>query len=257
MANRFTGKIGRKGKDSSQMFDSLATDAAAPQIESKPDTIQLKDIQPRAEDTRAINEAHAGALMESIRVLGLIEPIVTDTNGVLLAGGHRHWALNKLIVEHPDDFEKHFPGGEIPVRRMNFNVADDEARALAIEVGENEHRRNYSADEIRTVAERLERAGYRRIKGRQSKEDKPLMPVLSAAVGLSKRRINEILKADKEAQTKSERDRPLSESDKHLQKAIANLEKWNRSRRNRKGVVKKGDVEAWLEQLRAAQGVNK
>lgn len=229
MANRFKGKIGRKGKDSSQMFDILSTDSPTPQTESKPNTIRLKDIKPRAEDTRAINEVHARALMESIRVLGLIEPIVTDTNGILLAGGHRHQALKKLILEHPEDFEKHFPGAEIPVRRLDFSVADDEARALAIEVGENEHRRNYSADEIRTVAERLERAGYKRIKGRKGKDDRPLMPVLSAAVGLSKRRINEILKADKDAKVQSERDRSLSESDRKLKKAIASLERWQQS----------------------------
>lgn len=251
MANRFTGKIGRKGKDSSQMFDALTTDTTTPEPASNPDTIRLKDIQPRAEDTRAINEDHARALMESIRVLGLIEPIVTDANGVLLAGGHRHWALNKLIVEHLEDFEKHFPGAEIPVRRMNFNVADDEARALAIEVGENEHRRNYSADEIRTVAERLEKAGYKRIKGRQGKDDKPLMPVLSAAVGLSKRRINEILKADKDTKTRSERDRPLSESDKHLQKAIALLEEWKstRGKTRRENALSK-EIQAIIERLK-------
>ncbi len=250
MANRFSGKIGRKGKDSSQMFDSLAVEAKAPAIESENDTIRLKDIQPRTEDTRAINENHARSLMESIRVLGLIEPIVTDSKGVLLAGGRRHWALKKLIIEHPKDFEKHFPGAEIPVRRMNFNVADDEARALAIEIGENEHRRNYSADEIRTVAERLEKAGYKRIKGRQGKEDKPLMPVLIAAVGLSKRRINEILKADKEAQPKSERNRSLSESDKHLQKAIALLKKWEKGHgRKRREMALAKEIPSMIERL--------
>lgn len=230
MANRFTGKIGRTGKNSSQMFDTLATDTSASPQETKPDTIQLKEIQPRIKDTRPINEDHARTLMESIKILGLIEPIVTDKDGVLLAGGHRYRALEMFITENPDEFKAHFPNTEIPVRRMDFSIAEDETRALAIEIGENEHRRNYSANEIRTVAERLEQAGYKRIKGRQGKDDKPLMPVLSAAVGLSKRRINEILKSDKDTPTKSERFRSLSESDKHLQRAIANLEKWEKSR---------------------------
>ena len=205
-----------------------------PSTAGKSDTIRLSDIKPREQDTRSINEAHARELMESIRVLGLIEPIVTDANGVLLAGGHRHWALNTMIVEYPDDFEKHFPGAEIPVRRMDFSVTDDNARALAIEIGENEHRRNYSADEIRTVTERLEKAGYKRIKGRAGKNDKPLMPILSAAIGLSKRRINAILRDAEVGNQESGKDGSLSESDRHLQRAIASLKKWQTTRGRKK-----------------------
>jgi len=255
MANRFTGKIGRKGKDSSRMFDTLATETSESPAETKPDTIKLKEIKPRAEDTRPINEDHAITLMESIKILGLIEPIVTDKDGALLAGGHRYRALEILLNQNPDKFKEHFPDSEIPVRRMNFSIEEDKARALAIEVGENEHRRNYSADEIRTVAERLEKAGYKRIKGRKGKGDKPLMPVLSAAVGLSKRRINEILKTDKDTQIKSERNRSLSNADKHLQRAIASLEKWEKSRgKKRRETNLSKELPELLEKLKEGLG---
>ena len=202
------------------------SESITPQPANTPDTIRLKDIQPRAENTRAINENHARALMESIRVLGLIEPIVTDANGVLLAGGHRHWALNTLIIENPEDFEKQFPGAEIPVRRMDFRAEDDPKRALDIEIGENEHRRDYTANEIKDIIERLKAAGYKELKGRPKKGEQSVMDAVSHIIGKSKRRIQVILKSDKSANNVA-----LSETDQrdqHLKAAISALEKWKR-----------------------------
>ena len=224
-------------------------------LTGSPSTIQLSDIKPRALNTRPIDKDHGRALMESIRVLGLIEPIVTDTDGVLLAGGHRHWALKTMIVEHPDDFNKQFPGAEIPVHRLDFKAEEDESLALAVEIGENEHRRNYSANEIKEVVSRLEKAGYKRIKGRAAKDDKPLMPVLSAAVGLSKRRINAILRKAETEEAESGKDGSLSKTkqrDRHLKTAISALEKWKaidgRGREPRESELAK-EIDEMLERL--------
>jgi len=56
----------------------------------------LDAIKPRSQDTRPLNEAHVESLAESIAVLGLIEPLVTDQSGRLLAGGHRLAAIALL-----------------------------------------------------------------------------------------------------------------------------------------------------------------
>ena len=64
------------------------------QLKAQDSSLPLGQIQPRQEDTRPLHTAHVAALMDPIAVLGLIEPLVTDKKGRLLAGGHRLAAIN-------------------------------------------------------------------------------------------------------------------------------------------------------------------
>ena len=242
---------GLLGEEIEAIQPTVAKTRKIPTIKGSPSTIRLKDIKPRHQDTRPIDEEHGRALLESIKVLGLIEPIVTDSDGVLLAGGHRHWALNKLIVEHPENFENHFPGAEIPVHRLDFKAADNPKRALEIEVGENEHRRDYKAEEIKDIIERLKAAGYKELKGRPKTGEKSVMDAVSHIIGKSKRRIQVILKeADESANNDalSETD----ERDRHLKAAIAALEKWQgvggKGRKKRETALAK-ELPAMIERL--------
>ncbi len=76
----------------------------------------------------------------------------------------------------------------------------DPARALAVEVAENEQRRDYTAAEVRALAERMRGTGFRATPGRPRKGTRALLPTLGAVVGKSKRQLLRIL--DQDAGTK-------------------------------------------------------
>lgn len=156
--------------------------------------ILLDDIQDRAAaDTRQLNDEHIASLVESMRAIGLIQPIAIDSESRLLAGGHRRAALHILRETDAKAFEEHFPGGMVPVRVFPFVSTDDPDLALRLEVVENEVRRDYSKTEILAIADRLRDAGYVEVKGRPKKHEKPLKPILASIIGKSKRYVQAIL----------------------------------------------------------------
>lgn len=159
---------------------------------SSTSVLPLEKILPRPEDTRPINQDHVEQLAESIAVLGLIQPIAVDVNGRLLAGGHRLAAIEFLKVNDTESYTKHFNKG-VPARRYEFDAAENEAHALAIEATENEKRRDYTPSEVRELADRLESAGYHRSKGRAKRGQKSVGPTLAMIVGKSQRTIERYL----------------------------------------------------------------
>jgi ParB family transcriptional regulator, chromosome partitioning protein len=156
-------------------------------------TMSLGQIQARQQDTRPLNVKHVESLAESIAVLGLIEPLVLDTQGQLLAGGHRLAAINLLKQSQPDRYAHQFPGDRIPIRVLPFSAAAEPELALQIEVAENEQRRDYTASEVRDLAHRLRSAGYVDVKGRPKKGQKALMPALAVVVGKHLRTVQRYL----------------------------------------------------------------
>jgi ParB-like chromosome segregation protein Spo0J len=183
-------------------------------------------------DTRSLNAAHVVMLAESISILGLLEPIIIDSKGHLLAGGHRLAALQLLAIADAakrkqafldrvgykpkegetvpkelealadrmvesvaaDGFATRYPKGEIPVVVVEVSGKDSKNLPLAIEAAENNVRRQYSADEIAALADRYREAGYVvSTGGRPKKGDKTVMDALEAALGRSKRQIQRII----------------------------------------------------------------
>ena len=213
----------------------------------------FNQIKERASNTRQLNQNHVESLAMSIAAIGLIEPLVVDKDGILIAGGHRKAAIAFLENKPEGDklLENLFPGG-IPVRVMPFSASGEPDKALSIEIAENEHRRDYTRDEIMGIAERLKNAGFEELKGRPKKGQKPLMPALTAIVGKSKRQVYRILE---EPEEKSVTYDILSDSDKHLQRAIANLEKWEKSRgKKRRETNLSKKLPELLENLREGLG---
>jgi ParB family chromosome partitioning protein len=146
-------------------------------------------------DTREPMPESVEALAQSIDALGLLEPLVVDKVGRLLAGKTRLLALRQLARDAPERWAK------VPVRRMDFDADADPARALAVEVAENEQRRDYTAAEVRALAERLTAAGFKATAGRPRKGTKALLPALGAVVGKSKRTLLRWLDPDAEGET--------------------------------------------------------
>ena len=179
-----------------------AAAAEAEERRGQRSSLPLAKIQPRASDTRPLNEKHVAALVESIAALGLIEPLVVDVTGCLLAGGHRLAALHQIQAEQPEKFAAHFPGGLIPVRMMPFDAAQDQEQALAIELAENEKRVNYTRDQIERLAERLRSLNYKDTRGRPKKGEKGLAPALSVAIGVSTRYVRQVLSDQKPSRVK-------------------------------------------------------
>lgn len=165
-------------------------------------TVPLAQIQPRIHGTRKNVPSHVNLMLESIRVLGLIEPLVVDQKFRLLAGGHRLEALRRLQSEDHTAFTKHFPGDRIPVRIMAFDAAADPQQAMAIEVAENALRRDYTPTEVKKIAEELIKAGYRDVSGRPKEGEKALAPALAVVIGRSVRTVRRHLKSNKDQKKK-------------------------------------------------------
>lgn len=210
-------------------------DGATRNLNLKPgiESVEVQAIQKRQdEDTRALSAAAVIGLAESIAVLGLLEPIVVEPTGHLLAGGHRLAALRLLALKDPrarreaflshviegedttaaefgevEDlaerldlidataFLKSHPKGKIPVHIIDVRRSQDggAGKALAVEAAENTARRPYSPTEIRELASRLKKAGLRMAPGKPKKGQRSALTALEAAVGLSRRQIQRLL----------------------------------------------------------------
>ena len=156
--------------------------------------IPLDQFATRPGRTRDINRKHVVALAQSIAAVGLIHPPAVDRMDRLLAGAHRLAALLWLREHAADRFRELFPSG-VPVWRMDLNADSDVDLALAVEISENERRRDYRPAEIQKLAERLKAAGFRYAAegGRPRTDDRPLMPALEIIVGKSVRQLRRIL----------------------------------------------------------------
>jgi len=189
-------------------------------------SIPINAIRPRASaDTRALDPLHVLGLAESIGALGLIEPVAIDQSNHLLAGAHR-WAACRLVAlanvkQRQALFKKLFegmpeskradladrlaaidrtgwlsrhPDNRVPVRVMAIDNKATDA-ALAIEVAENEKRRDYTPHEIQALAVRLRKAGYIESEGGRPKVGiKLLRPMIASVIGKSERQVRRLLK---------------------------------------------------------------
>ncbi len=191
-------------------------------------TVLLQHIKKREKDTRPLNESHVESLMESIAVLGLIEPLVVDRQNRLLAGGHRLVAIQRLKQDNLIVYEQHFSGDAIPVRTMAFDAESEPELALQCEVAENEHRRDYTPAEVRILAERLKKEGYKRLKGRPGKGEKSLVLALAFVVNKSKRTIERYLKEERESSQKSATSVALVAEQKNLRSLQKSLLNWQK-----------------------------
>ena len=225
-------------KSASNLFESLAkqqmgeTIVHSAQFQSTKSDVSLDDIKQRESNTRELNRDHVQALCESIAALGLIEPLVTDENNVLLAGGHRFAALSLLRSQDAETFEKHFPNGNIPVHRMDFDATKEPDRAIEIEISENEARRDYSPQEAREIAGKLRDMGYKDTPGRPKPGEKRLKPALSIIFGKSIRTVERYLSTDEKTPPNGE-----VSSEMYIKQAIAKLKKWEKSRGRKKWEV--------------------
>lgn len=182
-------------------------------------TLPLARILPRpGGDTRAPDPLHVLGLAESMLALGLLEPLVVDRNHHLIAGRNRLEALRWLSIANPEERMRRF--GElagasrmreetllrvrdlhppewlrrpIPVRFLAIDAKLDPHAALAAEVAENEHRRDYTRTEVLTLAARLRAAGFTDRPGRPRRGERPLRPTLAAIVGRHERTIRRLL----------------------------------------------------------------
>ena len=215
-------------------------------------TLPLESIQGRAGgDTRPLSPEHINDLVESIGLLGLVEPLVVDNQNRLLAGGHRKAAIAQLREQFPEAYDKHFANG-VPIHRLSFDSVEKPELALQIEITENERRRDYTPAQVRAIADRFKDAGYG-VKGRPGKGQAPLIPALMAVVGKSRTTVKRYLRERPEESSPSG---PLSEPkpepkvdyDASLRQCQRELTRWlqkpRKSKREREAV----------EQLKAALG---
>ncbi len=204
------GKVATKKKAPKALATALGrakkADAAAPKAEeSLPkvirSTLHYKQIKDRPHgDTRTLNAAHVQELADSIVELEeLIQPIAVDELGCLVAGGHRRAAIHQIFESTEAKViaarDRIFPGGQVPVKVLAVDAAQDNERALLLEAAENEKRKQYSTKEVEAIVSKLEAAGYTRTQGRPQKGQKSLAQGLQKILKRSRPQVQRYLKA--------------------------------------------------------------
>lgn len=199
-------------------------------VPSSTATMPLDKIIDRAGgDSRPLNPAHVEELANSIAVVGLIAPIAVDSRGRLLAGGHRRAAILELQERDSEAFATQFPGGQVPIRRYDFDSQVEPEKALAIEASENEKRKDYTPVEVRAIAERLRVAGYRDSPGKPKKGEKALRPALELIIGKSIRQVRRYLNETDDHLIEngtSNQDKQTRSDVRVLNRALVSLQKW-------------------------------
>ncbi|NEQ96399.1 MAG: ParB N-terminal domain-containing protein [Cyanothece sp. SIO2G6] len=190
--------------------------------------LALDNIHDRPSDTRTLNKDHAESLAESIKAVGLIQPIAVDRNGILLAGGHRRLAITIIRNDDPEVYHELFPEDMVPVRMMPFTIEENPNWAFDVEISENELRRDYSKEEVLAIAQRLREAGYTDTPGKPKKGEKRLRPALQTIIGKSLKTVQRYLNDEEPPETRT--NVQVSESQKLLKRAISTLEKWDKHR---------------------------
>lgn len=250
-------------------------------------TLKVTEIRPREADTRHLNPKHVVALAESIAALGLLEPVVVDMAGNLLAGAHRLAACQLLAIADNDarreslvgrlrqlDEDEQIiepdvatsgkettdlgdatedldhdawaavcPQDKIPVQVMD--LGDEKGRALAIEIAENAQRRQYSAPEVKSIAQRLQKAGYTFKNGRPRKGEKSGKLALAAIVGLSIKQVGRLQGSDA-TEAKPVRGQRWQAAVKRLTRAANKALEAGKGRRGEEAEKIKAAIEALL-----------
>jgi len=207
----------------------IDSELARIQQQASASKLPLESIKDRYQsDTRPLNRDHVLALAESIRVLGLIEPLAIDSQNRLLAGSHRRAAIAMVKQDHPEEFDRHFSDGLVPVLTMPFDSEAEPSLALAIETAENFQRKDYTESEVRALAERLKDAGYVSKRGKPKPGDKLLIPTLAAAIGKHRKTVERYLYGTDMPITTDVAISQRDERNKLLLQCLRSLEKWQK-----------------------------
>lgn len=234
-----------------------STRARADRSRSEPGSIDIDLVRPRPTDTRQLDPSHVVDLVESIAALGLLEPLVVDRKNRLLAGGHRLAAMQLLVEQDPVKRSKAWatmaqlawalddgaplpkdaqaaierlraiealPDRLVPVRIVDVDGDKDTDKALAIEIAENEKRRDYTRREVVALAERLKSAGFRFARGKPKVGERALGPALAVIIGKSERQVRRILSGDHIGTDDPISQKPVPQVLARLQSAITALQ---------------------------------
>lgn len=249
-------------------IDSLASKLAVGKSAAKSDQFarervrkavtNLADIKDRPHgDLRPVRSSAVIDLFRSIHDVGLIEPIVVDRSGFLLAGLHRRTAIELLALppeERPARLtersgvalteEQLLALASLPQRkdlsvvqigiREDVDAAGDPALAQKIEATENVVRTNFTNGEIERLAAKLVGEGKCRplqMRGRPSRDDgrMAVTRAVSVALGISERHVQRVLRtaendlaplAKPDPSTLTALD-PIGAAKKRLQSALA------------------------------------
>ncbi len=170
-------------------------DAAGASVPHTRARLPVADILDRlGGDTRPLSADHVDQLVASIQVFGLIQPIVVDRHHRLLAGAHRLAALLTWRNQDPSAFQARYGEG-VPVHIYDLDAAQDPERAIAVEISENEKRRDYTRPEAIAMARRLLDQGYshRSSPGAPKQGERMLIPALAVIIGRSEKTIRRYL----------------------------------------------------------------
>lgn len=103
-------------------------------------TMQVADIKPYENNPRRIPKDAVEAVKQSIKDYGYVQPIIVDTEGVIVVGHTRHRAITELEYEEVPVYVMDLPEDKIKQYRLVDNktgeLSDWDMNALVIELRE-------------------------------------------------------------------------------------------------------------------------
>lgn len=152
-----------------------------------PETMTLENIESDWDlRVRAIDPKHVNDLLGSILAQGLLEPLVVDKDGVLIAGNHRYAAVVQLKEGHPDEFRRWFPRSQVPVNRLPYRASEHMEEAIAASVAENQKRQDLDARSVKEYRDKLAKK-FKLHVGRPKDGETAVMAMLAMAFQRSPR----------------------------------------------------------------------
>lgn len=210
--------------------------------EGMPHLLSIESIGERpSADVRPVDAQHVQSLVESIRALGLMQPVFVDREHRLIAGAHRLAAFRILAQEDPSLF------GKIPVVvDPNLDAEEDVEQALLKEIAENEKRRNLTPQQVQEAARRLMEydAHFTRRAGRLKQGERPLTPFLASTFGVSVRHVRSLLNESIEANSE---DQPSMTTSEEFKAFNPSFEESNRCKLTELKLKVKRRVKSWLK----------
>ncbi|MDP2343768.1 MAG: ParB N-terminal domain-containing protein [Deltaproteobacteria bacterium] len=210
---------------------AIAALGAAPMAESKA-VMPIESITERAKNIREVDPRQGIERALTIAEHGLLQNLVVDSGGRLIAGAHRRWALlllrevsgdaayaRKKLLEHfpeaPDakpeqakiaarwltaaattlaaGWEKHSFARGIEVKRLAFSADANPALAVVAEIVENTGRSSFSTADVSSAWARLSEVGFVDVKNRPKPGELPIWPAMEQLFGAHRKTLKKLL----------------------------------------------------------------
>jgi hypothetical protein len=151
--------------------------------------VSMEDLAVWEHHFRQTDTVHTASLRDNITAMGMLHPLVVDSQMRVIAGVHRFWALDEMKETENGEFLRQFPDGLVPVTMLPFNADEKTDKAFEVMASENMIRKDPTPEDIMKAREFLESQNYATGPGRPKKGMKAASAVMATLLGCTPRAI--------------------------------------------------------------------